>query len=372
MPLRINRERFSADLPAMMPSYRPRVLFISGRETGYIRNRVMLAALRLHYDVTVLTPELRGTPARLAGGLARYVAQRPPCDVIFAGFYGQPLAMALARLGREPVVLDAFVSTYDTLCEDRRRFRPGSLLGRLAFWLDAESCRFTRRVLTDTAADAAYFRDTFGVPEAKLRPIYVGCDESLFYPRPSADRGVGCHVFSYGAFLPLHGVDTILYAAEKLQRFPAIRFTIGGTGPGLRQMQQLAADLALHNVAFPGWIPIERLPEHIASADICLGGHFSTIPKASRVISTKTFQFVAMAKPTIVGDNAATRELFVPGEDVLAVPMGDPAALADAIRTLAEDAALRARLAAGGRARFEAHATTASIAQQLAELIGEL
>lgn len=356
----------------MTPSYRPSVLFISGRETGYIRNRVLLAALRMHHDVTVLTPELRGTPARLAAGLARYVAQRPRCDVIFAGFYGQPLALALARLAREPVVLDAFVSTYDTLCEDRRRFRPGSPVGRLAFWLDAESCRRAQRVLTDTAADAAYFHATFGVPEAKLVPIYVGCDESLFFPRPPTDRGAGCHIFYYGAFLPLHGVETILNAAEKLQRFPAIRFTIGGAGPGLRQMQQLAADLALRNVAFPGWIPIERLPEQIAAADICLGGHFSTIPKATRVITTKTFQFVAMARPTIVGDNAATRELFMPGEDVLAVPMGDPAALAEAILALAEDAALRDRLAAGGRARFAARATTASIGQQLAELIGGL
>lgn len=354
----------------MTPTRRPSVLFISGRETGYIRNRVLLAALRMHHDVIVLTPQLRSTPARLALGLARYLAQRPPCDVVFAGFYGQPLA--LARFGRKPIVLDAFVSTYDTLCEDRRCFRSGSPAGRLAFWLDAESCRRARRVLTDTAADAAYFRDTFGVPEAKLTPIYVGCDESLFFPRPPADQGAGCHVFYYGAFLPLHGVDTILQAAEKLQHFPSIRFTIGGDGPGLQQMQQLAADLALRNVAFPGWIPIERLPEHIAAADICLGGHFSTIPKAGRVIATKTFQFVAMAKPTIVGDNEATRELFVPGEDVLAVPMGDPAALADAVLVLAEDAALRARLAAGGRAQFEARATTASIGQQLAELIGGL
>jgi glycosyltransferase involved in cell wall biosynthesis len=356
----------------MTPICRPRLLFISGRETGYIRNRVLLAALRVHHNVVVLTPQLRSTPARIAAGLTRYMLCPPVCDVVFAGFYGQPLALALSRLQRKPIVLDAFVSTYDTLCEDRRRFRPDSLAGRLAFWLDSEGCGGARRVLTDTAADAAYFRDTFGMPEAKLSPIYVGCDESLFFPRPAPAGTGGCEVFYYGAFLPLHGVDVILRAAEMLTHLPTIHFTIGGAGPGLHQMQQLASDLRLRNVNFIGWIPIDRLPTHIAAADICLGGHFSTIPKAGRVIATKTFQFVAMGKPTIVGDNAATRELFVPGEDMLAVPMGDPAALANAIQVLAEDAALRSRIATGGRTRFEARATTAIIAQQLAELIGGL
>ena len=356
----------------MTSTQRPRLLFISGREAGYIRNRVLLAALRVHYDVIVLTPRLRGTPARIAAGLMRYRLRPPNCDIVFAGFYGQPLALALSRLQRKPIVLDAFVSTYDTLCEDRRRFRPDSLAGRLAFWLDAEGCEAACRVLTDTAADAAYFRDTFGVPEAKLAPIYVGCDQSLFFPRPVPAATGGCEVFYYGAFLPLHGVEVILRAAKMLTHLPSIHFTIGGAGPGLRQMQQLAGDLALRNIDFIGWIPIDRLPAYIAAADICLGGHFSTIPKAGRVIATKTFQFVAMGKPTIVGDNAATSELFVPGEDVLAVPMGDPSGLANAIQTLAEDAALRSHIAEGGRACFEARATTSVIAQQLAELIGGL
>jgi glycosyltransferase involved in cell wall biosynthesis len=356
----------------MTSTLHPKILFVSGREVSYIRNRVLLTALRAHHDVRVLTPRLRGTPVRIAAGLARYMIQPAGHDVVFAGFYGQPLALALSRLQREPIVLDAFVSTYDTLCNDRRRFRPDSLAGRAAFRLDVEGCRVARRVLTDTEGAAQYFRDTFGVPGDKLAPVYVGCDESIFFPRPSAAEKAGCEVFYYGAFLPLHGVEVILRAAEVLKRKPAIHITVGGDGPGLRQMRQLAVDLTLRNVDFIGWIPIEQLPAHIAGADICLGGHFSTIPKAGRVIATKTFQFLAMRKPTIVGDNAATRELFRPGEDVLAVPMGNPSALANAIQMLAEDAALRSCIATGGRACFEARASTSVIAQQLVELMGGL
>jgi glycosyltransferase involved in cell wall biosynthesis len=95
------------------------------------------------------------------------------------------------------------------------------------------------------------------------------------------------------------------------------------------------------------------------------------VPKAARVISTKTFQFVAMKKPTIVGDNPATREVFVPGEHVWAVPMGSPEALAEAIRILVDDQALRQRIAAGGYDVFQQRLTTRAIAEQLAPVLEE-
>jgi glycosyltransferase involved in cell wall biosynthesis len=89
------------------------------------------------------------------------------------------------------------------------------------------------------------------------------------------------------------------------------------------------------------------------------------------VISTKTFQFIAMRKPTIVGDNPATRELFIAGEHICAVPMGSPQALAEAIRTLADDQALRLRIASGGYETFKQRLTTRVIAGQLASVMEE-
>ncbi len=115
---------------------KPRVLFLSGRETAYIRNRVLLAALRRHFQVTVLTIEPGGILTRSLRGILRWVASHPPYDVIIAGFYGQIIALILAILQHKPVILDAFVSTYETLCEDRRIFHPQSPPGRLAYWLD--------------------------------------------------------------------------------------------------------------------------------------------------------------------------------------------------------------------------------------------
>jgi glycosyltransferase involved in cell wall biosynthesis len=121
-------------------------------------------------------------------------------------------------------------------------------------------------------------------------------------------------------------------------------------------------------VSLVGWIPIDQLPIYIARASICLAGHFSTIPKATRVIPTKTFQFIAMRKPTIVGDSAAMKELFVSGEHIYAVPMGDPEALADAILDLLNNEALRDYIASRSYNLFQERLTIRAIANQLEAL----
>jgi glycosyltransferase involved in cell wall biosynthesis len=351
---------------------KPRLLFLSGREAGYIRNRVLLNAARSHFEVTVLTTDASVIPRRIASSLSRFITHRPQYDICLAGFYGQPIAIALSILQARPIILDAYVSTYDTLCEDRRRFHPRSPFGRIAYWLDWRSCQVAASIITDTKAQAQYFSETFGVPSAKVTPIYVGCDETLFYPRSEvrSDR-THCEVFYYSAFLPLHGTETIVRAAYLLRDRPEIRFTLGGDGPRRRNVERLIEKLSLTNVALTGWIPIEQLPAYIARASVCLGGHFSTVPKAARVISTKTFQFIAMRKPTIVGDNPATCELFTPGEHVCAVQMGNPQALAEAIRVLAGDEALRRRIASGGYQVFKQQLTTRAIADKLAHVVEE-
>ncbi len=351
---------------------RARVLYVAGREMGYIRNRVMLQALRLRADVTLLAPQVPTTAGRTAASLASFAAHRPDYDACFVGFYGQMLGVTLAWMQRKPIILDAYVSTFDTLCHDRQWFGPRSVAGRMAYWLDRQSCVAASRVVTDTRAHARYFAETFGLPAAKLRPLYVGCDETLFQPLEMPARPKGqIEVFTYGAFLALHGTEVVVEAAARLRHRDDIHWTIGGHGPRFKRVRQMVAQAGLQNVDLVGWIPLAELPAYITQASICLGGHFSRVPKAGRVVSTKTYQFLAMARPTIVGDNEATKEILTHGEQAWLVPMGDAETLASAVEVLAEDATLRARLAAGGRQLFEERLSTACLAEQVAAVIEE-
>jgi glycosyltransferase involved in cell wall biosynthesis len=294
----------------------------------------------------------------------------PDCDASFIGFYGHPL-MLLAGLLPRPVLFDAYVSTYNVLCFDRRWFPPDSLLGRLAFLLDQVACRRADRVILDTRTHAAYFASTLAVPEDKLRIVYVGCDDNHFYPRPISAPREGFVVFYYGSFLPLQGIEHIVRAAKLLERERDLQFWIGGMGRGYRCIRALAHELALTNLRFLGWIPYCNVPTSIAQADLCLGGHFSNSRRAKEVISTKTYQFLAMAKPTIVGDTPANGELLVHGETAYFCPIADPHALAEAILALKRDVELRQLIAQKGYRLSAERFTIRAIGQALKVIVEE-
>jgi glycosyltransferase involved in cell wall biosynthesis len=329
---------------------RPRVLFTCAREAQYVRDLLVRRALRQHFELLEITDTRPGSlivrHLRLLPRLL--LALRSPCDVIFVGFYGHLLTPLISQLTRKPILFDAFLSTWDTLCFDRQTFGPNSIAGRLAYWLDRQACLRATHSLLDTQTHARYFVDTFGIPEHKLSAYYVGYDEQLFCPMPRdlpSDRFV---VFFYGSFLPLQGVEHIVGAAKLLEAESDIDFHIIGGGMTYPAVRQLAEEQHVQRLFFHPVVPYLQLPQAIAAASVCLGGPFGPSAKASRVIAGKTFQFLAMAKPTIVGNSPANREVFRDGDDVIMCTMADAQALAAAILALKRDRGLRERIAQQG------------------------
>ena len=329
---------------------RPRILFTCAREAEYVRDLLVRRALRRHFDVVEVTDTRRGSlllrHMRLLPKLA--LALRGSYDLLFVGFYGHLLVNLLSRWTNKPIVFDAYLSTWDTLCFDRQTFKPLSAPGRLAFWLDQQSCLRARHSLLDTEAHTRYFSDTFGVPASKLSAYYVGYDEEQFKPAPVGRAGDRFVVFYYASFVPLQGVEHIVRAAKLLETEADIDFHIIGWGMTYDRTRQLAEELRLQRLVFHPPVSYTQLPHAISEASVCLGGPFGSSGKASRVIAGKTFQFLAMAKPTIVGDSPANREVFRHGDDVWMCRMADGHALASAILELKRDRGLRERIARRG------------------------
>lgn len=324
------------------------VVFACGREISYPRNASILRSLRQFATVHQITSNHTSFIHRMTEvtyGLLR--ARIWNLDVCFIGFFGQPLVFPARLRWRGSLILDAFVSTYDTLCFDRQIIKPNSILGRMSFYLDRLSCQMADVVIVDTQAQAGYFKRTFDISQFKLRVIYVGCDDDLFRPLDVPLPEIPTVLF-YGTFLPLHGVDVIVQAAHQMCN-ERVRFQIIGQGQEYEHIRRLASELMIPNIQFLAPVPLESLPGIIGRATICLGGPFGRSGKAQRVIAGKTFQCLAAGKPTIIGDSPANHELFTHGENVWMCPMADPEALANAIRHLLASPQLSARLGEGGR-----------------------
>ena len=221
--------------------------------------------------------------------------------------------MLLARqFSRAPILFDPFVSTFDTLSLDRQIVAPNSLFARFCFKLDQQSLHVAQRLLSDTNTHANYHRETFGIAAAKIDNLYLGCDETLFIPRRNSPEESTLTVFTYSTYMPLHGMETIVRAAEKCEAYP-IRFRlVGDKGPTYRAVRELANQKQLPNLEFISSVSYHTLPDEIAGADICLGGHFGPTAKAERVIAGKTYQYIAMAKPVILGDTMANQRAVSP------------------------------------------------------------
>ena len=355
------------------PGKHMRILYLTGRELAYPRNEVLFRAFQ---RLGAVVEPVGGGPFRslllrsLTVGLRalpRLLRRR--YDLVFVGFYGHLLVLPVGMLAKGPVLFDAFVSTYDTLCFDREVCTPHSFLGRLAFRLDQAACRSADLVLLDAHQHVVYFARTFRLPSDRLIALPVGCNEDLFHPRPKPSRrDPVTRVLYYCTYLPLHGVETVLHAAALVDAEP-IHFRLVGSGRTYTRARRLARQLGLRNVAFVPPIPLQSLPDEIAAADICLGGHFGQSPKAGRVIPGKVYQILAMARPLIASDTPANRELLSHGETAYLTPPAHPQALAAAILTLHRDEALRHALAVRGRALYEQCCSEAVITARLREIV---
>ena len=344
------------------------IVFAACREFSYPRNSQIIRALESESHVHLIDDAaLRLTVRLIKVGWRLLWRKFSPNEVCFLGFFGQPLVFPVRLHHRGTIILDAFVSTYDTLCLDRMIFKPRSIQGRLTFELDRLSCQMADTVIVDTKAQAEYFERTFGIPNSKLKVLYVGCDDELFHPMQVAPSALPTVLF-YGTFLPLHGLEIIIEAAHQMAA-ENVSFQIIGKGQEYERIRLLANRLGVANVQFLDPMPLAKLPEVIASATICLGGHFGNSEKARRVIAGKTFQCLACGRPTIVGDNPANHELFTHGENVWMCSMADPTALAGAIRHLLESPRLCTQLGKGGRDIIQRTCGNAMTVKSVTEIV---
>ncbi|MFZ2447663.1 MAG: glycosyltransferase [Syntrophobacteraceae bacterium] len=325
-----------------------RVLFVTPSDIDYIRNKQEIGILKeaaKHIDI--IAP--RNTHAVRPTGVGRIVLIN--LKTLFAGMWkydvifmaGLPQLMApFSRFlfARKILIIDFFISLYDTLVSDRKVLSERNPLSRIVKWLDRHTLSKADCVIVDTRAHAGYFAGMYGVDAAKMAVIYLEADREIYYPRnvprpeDLRDKFV---VFFFGAMNPLQGVEVILDAARLLERHERIVFLIIGPREKVNNLERYSK---LRNVRYPArWLPQHEVADYIAMSDVCLAGHFNAaVPKAGRVIPGKAYSYLAMDRPTILGDNPANRELFSEGtRNVLFVRMGDPEALANRIRKMADE-----------------------------------
>ncbi len=259
--------------------------------------------------------------------------------VAYPGILDILVVSLLARARGAKIVLDAFISIYDTVVIDRQLIRSSSFAAKLLYQLERFACHRAHLIILDTQAHARYFQKLFDLSDQRTAAVMVGC-ETAHFPRLTPrvwNKNEALHVLFYGQFIPLHGIDTIIEAARLSEEAGnSIQWTIVGTGQEAARVRTILSEQPLKSLHWLEWINYDELAETLRSSNVCLG-IFGLTGKASRVIPNKVFQILSAGRPLVTMDSIAMRELISNSDEgIHLVPPGDPNALVQAITALAE------------------------------------
>ena len=181
--------------------------------------------------------------------------------------------------------------------------------------------------------------------------VPYGVDLARFQPGPRDAAGEDEVVVGAVARLsPEKGLDVLLRAAARLrapllERGTALRVVLAGDGPDRGKLVRLARELGIAaSVEFRGEIAHEAVPATLAQFDIF------AMPSLAEGFGVAAIEASAMTLPIAASRVHGIPDVVDDGRTGILTPPGDVDALAAAIRRLAEDAALRTKMGAAGRA----------------------
>lgn len=161
---------------------------------------------------------------------------------------------------------------------------------------------------------------------------------------------------------PKKGLDTLMRAAQKL---PDIVLWLAGEGPLRHDLEGLAATLGIaERVRFLGWRTDRGAL--LRAADVC------ALPSRYEPFGTVILEAWAAGTPLIACQSAGPAAHVTDGENGLLTPIDDVDALAQAIKRLQEEDALRERLILKGYATYRQSYTRQAVTARMLSVYDEI
>jgi glycosyltransferase involved in cell wall biosynthesis len=197
-----------------------------------------------------------------------------------------------------------------------------------------------------------------GADSGRVHPLHNGVDTECFRWRDQRgareDLGVDEQtriVLFVGNLLPVKDPNLLLEAFDCLRRNDRAggwQLALAGKGPLRLDLEGKVRALGLAScVKFLGPLPAREIARWMNAADVlCLTSHNEGLPNV-------VLEAQASGIPVIVSDVGGPRDLVTNGQDGFVTKANDVADLANAIRQLADNPALRASMGEAGRRRVE-------------------
>ena len=186
-----------------------------------------------------------------------------------------------------------------------------------------------------------------GVPLERLTVVPVGVDHTVFRPYDDVVKRPGRLMVTSSSDVPMKGLVPLLEAIAKLRVERDIDLIVIGQPKAKGRVANAMERLGLSDIVTTiTGVSDEELARLYGEAEVAI------VPSLYEGFSLPAIEAMSCGVPVVATTGGALPEVVgVSGETGLLVEPNDPDALVEAIRTLLDDAQLRARLGAAGRER---------------------
>ena len=242
-------------------------------------------------------------------------------------------------------------------------------------WLEGFLYRHADQLVVNSPGFISHIESRCGKDIALLPN---GAEAKMFAPQADGADFRAAHsledqfvVLYAGAHGMANDLGVMLQAAELLADRPEIVLVFVGDGKEKTALLEQAEVAGLQNVRFIPPLPKAEVRTALAAADVCVA-ILQPIEMYKTVYPNKVFDYMAAGRPTVLAIDGVIREVVEVGEAGVFVPPGDPQAMADAIRQMADDPARARQMGQNGRRYLEAHFDRPIVAGQLDELLQKM
>jgi glycosyltransferase involved in cell wall biosynthesis len=228
--------------------------------------------------------------------------------------------------------------------------------------------RQSDQVVANSTHTAAAIREVVPV-DVRVIPDLTTLRASV-RPPDGARRGAGdaFRILFVGRLVERKGVTHLIEALRQLPPAVPAEVTIVGDGPERSRLEAQAASAGLaRRVRFAGRVSDDDLRDAYAAAHVLVLPAVADARGDTEGLGVVLLEAMSFGVPVVASAIAGITDIIDDGRTGLLVPPGDPAALAAALRRLAEELGLAARLGDAGRRHVATHFTWDAILAQWEE-----
>ena len=209
----------------------------------------------------------------------------------------------------------------------------------------------------------------------KIALIPNGADPDMFDPEDKGEafrRENGLEKDFVVLYAGAHGMSNdlgvALDAAEQVQDLNAVKIVLLGDGKEKHNLMETARQKGLKNILFLPPVPKSRMKEALAAADVCLA-ILKPIEMYKTTYPNKVFDYMAAGRPVILAIDGVIRQVIEEADAGIAVPPGDPGAIANAIRKLLTNPEKCRKIGMNGRTAIETQYSRTQLANEFTVLL---